>query len=295
MAIYQEDRGGQNVDVFLREETIGPGGEPDPDPEPSRGGGSLMLVLNVGLVLLVLGGVVGGLWYVYQPQVNLSTPVQESLPFQQSAAYVTSYDQVREITGPEPTVRDAGETFLDWSLDGSGFARVHLAVEGPRGATEAFLEWHRERDAWLVKSASFLLPDGQRQAIPLGAGTFLSTHDLAAWRAADGGTALGRGQRELIQGRPFQAIQLFNEALELDPENTTALLWRGRAFESVGNYQKALADYQRILSFDAEHSAALVRLDALRASPPPGAPTADPPKREPTVQRPPSPTALIPE
>jgi tetratricopeptide (TPR) repeat protein len=131
--------------------------------------------------------------------------------------------------------------------------------------------------------------------IPLGAGKFLSQHDLAAWRAANPDEPLGRGQRELIEGRSFQAIQLFNKTLGEDPENTEALLWRGKAFESVGNLQKALADYQRILSFDAENSAALSRLDGLRASPPPGAAVPEMPEAQTPKNSPSRATTLIPE
>lgn len=291
--MYEEHNDG-GVDVFLRPDD--PGHPVVQETRRRSGSSSMLMILNVLLVVIMIGAAGGVVWYLYQPEIRISTPVEESLPFQRTADYLATYDEIVTLTGPSPTVRDAGDTNLDWSIDGSGQAMIHVVLEGTEGRIEAFVDWEREQDAWGVKSANFLLPGGERKAIPLGSGSFLSAVDLSAWRRADESTAIGRGQRELIQGQRLQAIQMFNEAIKENPEDTEALLWRGRAFEALGNFQRALADYQRILSFDPEHAHALARLDALRASPPPGAPEVEQPEREePKKVYVPAPVDLIPE
>jgi tetratricopeptide (TPR) repeat protein len=259
MAIYHDPNSEQRGDTFA---------PPKPaalERRPARSSPAILAAILVGGAIVV-GVVVVGM-VTFRPQVQLRTPVEESLPYVRTAAYLPTYDEVERLVGPNPRVAAGPRTRLDWSVAGGGIAVVHLQIDGDTGKTQVFAEWEREREAWRVRSASYLAPSGEQIAVPLGAGNFLSRYDLAAWRAADPDTALGRGQRELIEGRPIQAIQLFTEVIGKAPQNVDALLWRGRSFEAVGNVPKALADYQRILATDPNHAAALARLDGLRASP----------------------------
>lgn len=258
-AIYHDPNSEQRGDTFAPPKPVAP------QRRPQRSSPAILAAILVGGAIVV-GAVAVGM-ITFKPQVQLRTPVEESLPYVRTAAYLPTYDEVERLVGPNPTVAAGPRTRLDWSVAGGGAAVVHLLIGGDTGKTQVFAEWERERDAWLIRSVSYLAPSGEQIAVPLGAGNFLSRYDLAAWRAADPDTTLGRGQRELIEGRPIQAIQLFTEVLGKAPESADALLWRGRSFEAVGNVPKALADYQRILSADANHAAALARLDGLRASP----------------------------
>lgn len=291
MAIYNDEKDG--VDVFLR-------GEPPPPevaqaPPPKSGGGSAFSLLGVLLMMAILVVATATAWYWYKPELQLAAPNEDSLPFRTTADYLATYDEIVELVGPGASVADAGDTVVDWSLDGTGTAVIHVDVAGPEGKTEAWAEWTRRRESWTIDKASYLSPAGERSRIPLGDGVFLTGRDLVTWRRADPGTPLGQGQRELIQGRELQAIKLFNDSLAASPEDKDALLWRGKAYEQLGNLQRAQADYQLILSFDPTNDAALSGLDGMRASPPPGEdPVAPPPRAEPRAPSP-SPTALIPE
>lgn len=293
MAFYHDDERPLDPGQHRSGTTFAPPPGAATPPPRARTSPAVLAAILIGGTLIV--ATVGIGFVTLRPEVQLHTPIEESLPYTRTAGYLAGYDEIANIVGAEPRIRTGERSSVDWSVAGGGSARVHLYIDGAGGKTQVFADWVRERDAWAVRSASYLRPDGEQIGIPLGAGTFLSRYDLAAWRAADPTTPLGRGQRELIEGRPFQAITLFNEVLGGDPEHLEALLWRGRSFEAVGNVPKALADYQRIVASDPTNAAALARLDGLRASPgvddevtrrpsPPDAPSARP-----------SPTSLIPQ
>ncbi|TVQ91866.1 MAG: hypothetical protein EA397_08165 [Deltaproteobacteria bacterium] len=291
MAIYNTPPPSPQVDVFARPD----GPLPPPSPPPGRRG---LHPLAAMVMIILVFGVVGGIGvavFFFKPQVNLGTPLEESVPFQRTASYFASYDEIVAMTGPKPKVRDVGDSRLDWSVTGAGEAVIHLQLAGPEGEAEGWSTWKKDADGWGLKAASFLSASGEQVAIPTGGGGFLSRYDLAAWRAADPLTSLGRGQRELIEGRPVQAIQDLTAVIKEDPQNADALLWRGRAFERLGNVPKALADYQRILVFEPDNAAALARLDGLRASPPLGEAVSP----RPDAAKPPShgarPSSLIPD
>lgn len=291
MAIYNDPN--PNADLFVRPQAPPP--RPPAAPPPRRRGLPPVTAL---VILILLFGMVGGgaaAIFVLRPDLSLQQQIEESDPFQRTAGYFVGYDEILAITGAGPLVRDAGDSTIDWSGRGRGTARIHLEITGPSGTTEAWTTWSKDPGGWSLTSASFADSGGVQVGIPVGGGSFLSRYDLTAWRAADPTTTLGRGQRELIEGRPVQAIQYLSEVLKSEPHDTEAMLWRGRAFERLGNLPKALADYQRILTYEPEHPAALARLDGLRASPILGEQVAPQPEaaKPPKVQ--PSPRALIPD
>lgn len=284
--MYRDDDD-NGMSVFLRDEPEKPQAAASaPPPGPSQASNVTVILVAVLAIVVAVGA--AGAWYVFQPQVDLSlrTPVAESHPYQASVAYVRDFDEMRAIAGDELRVTDAGNTVVDWDISGSGYAEVHLDVVGPKGAAEVWIDWSREQDSWLVKSASYRIGEGQRRAIPLGKGEFLTQEDLDIWRQADPATLIGRGQRELVAGQYLQAVELFTRALEdeatgEDPAaDMEPLYWRGRAFEALNNTPKAIADYQRLLTFAPDHQKALARLDAMRASPPPDQPRIETPDLE---------------
>ncbi len=46
-----------------------------------------------------------------------------------------------------------------------------------------------------------------------------------------------------------QALESLDVALSIDPQNGEAYYWRGRAYHSLKNYQKALEDYDKALQY----------------------------------------------
>lgn len=59
-----------------------------------------------------------------------------------------------------------------------------------------------------------------------------------------------RGAICLGQGDYAQAITLYTSAIELDPDYTYAIHSRGVAYERLGNYEKAIADYKRAIRIE---------------------------------------------
>jgi Tfp pilus assembly protein PilF len=59
---------------------------------------------------------------------------------------------------------------------------------------------------------------------------------------------------------PFEAISLFNCALELDPFNPVLYLNRGVAYQKTGGYDEAINDFQIALSYKNEFAAAWAAL-----------------------------------
>ena len=57
-----------------------------------------------------------------------------------------------------------------------------------------------------------------------------------------------------------EAINAYNDYLEAKPNELKIVYKRGRAFEELGNDKKALADYQFIISKDAENADAHLSL-----------------------------------
>lgn len=274
------------MSVFLRDEPEKPV-EVGPPVAAGSGQGSNVMVVILAVVAMIVAAGGAAAWYVYQPDVDLSmrTPVEESYPYQESLRYISQSDDMLSIAGENFRVTDAGNTVVDWDISGVGNANIHLDVTGPKGSVEVWIEWAREQDTWLVKAANYRIGDGGRQAIPVGRGQFLTPEQLVIWRRADSSTKLGRGQRELVSGQYLQAVELFTLALDEGSGDDPAadmepLYWRGRAFEALNNTPKAIADYQRLLTFVPDHAAALSRLDAMRASPPPGQPVLDTPNIE---------------
>jgi len=60
--------------------------------------------------------------------------------------------------------------------------------------------------------------------------------------------------------RIYEAMRCLDQCLEHDPENLRALYLRGRAWERVHAYPRAIADYQDVVDRDAEYDDARLRL-----------------------------------
>ena len=53
-----------------------------------------------------------------------------------------------------------------------------------------------------------------------------------------------------------QTIHELDEAIRLNPENATAYLNRGDAYNETGDYDKAIADYDEAIQLDSEDAIA---------------------------------------
>ena len=56
-----------------------------------------------------------------------------------------------------------------------------------------------------------------------------------------------------------RAIQDFNEALNLDPDNVAILQSRGWAYENKNDYEQAIRDYNRAISLQSSYGPAFIR------------------------------------
>ncbi|PVD18742.1 hypothetical protein C0Q70_21293 [Pomacea canaliculata] len=63
-----------------------------------------------------------------------------------------------------------------------------------------------------------------------------------------------QGVEMVKKGRQLEAIQYLNRALQLDPDNTEALVARGAVYANNECYPKAVEDFERALEADPKHS-----------------------------------------
>ena len=62
------------------------------------------------------------------------------------------------------------------------------------------------------------------------------------------------------RGDFYNAINFYNEALSLNPNNVAAYTWRGNAFGSLRNFQNAIQDLSRAIQLDRNNSVAYLGL-----------------------------------
>jgi tetratricopeptide (TPR) repeat protein len=63
-----------------------------------------------------------------------------------------------------------------------------------------------------------------------------------------------QGQMLLRQSQPKEALQHFEQALQIDSHNHAAWLWRAMALTDMGRFDDALASYDRALSIEADNA-----------------------------------------
>ena len=57
-----------------------------------------------------------------------------------------------------------------------------------------------------------------------------------------------------------KAIEYYSESLKLKPNDTQSLYRRGRSYEEISEYKKALSDYNKVLSIDNDNVNAILSL-----------------------------------
>ncbi|XP_018021301.1 uncharacterized protein LOC108677575 [Hyalella azteca] len=77
----------------------------------------------------------------------------------------------------------------------------------------------------------------------------LRRHQLMCWahkHVADGVAHFKRGEHN-------EAFQLLNKALSIDPENVEAFVAKGALLGNMGNFEKAVEDFEKALKYNPEH------------------------------------------
>jgi lipoprotein NlpI len=69
-------------------------------------------------------------------------------------------------------------------------------------------------------------------------------------RAADVNDLLDKGRAALAKGAAKQALELADKAVEAEPKNAEARLFRGVVHETLGDHAEAIADFDRVLELD---------------------------------------------
>ena len=85
-------------------------------------------------------------------------------------------------------------------------------------------------------------------ALVLAAMTTMSTNAVAAVAAAD--DAVNRGRELLAAGQAEEAQEAFRKALEADPGSVEAHLGLARTYYALGEYARAVLEFEAVLRFD---------------------------------------------
>jgi len=138
------------------------------------------------------------------------------------------------------------------------FYRRNASLTPARSTLESTVEEDPEfAEAWAFLSATYTVMDGYR-----------GTNDISESAQELGELARNAAERALelddslalpyavlgqlsddVLDRP-EAERLFSEALRRDPDNLTALLWRGLFYQRVGHFERSRRDLQRAVTLD---------------------------------------------
>ncbi|GAB4482210.1 MAG: hypothetical protein Kow00124_30890 [Anaerolineae bacterium] len=95
-----------------------------------------------------------------------------------------------------------------------------------------------------------VLTIGTLALLLVGAGWLFSRPLTRPYRSD---AALGRGFWHYNQGRYGQAINAFDEAIRINPQNAAAYYNRGQAQYDLGNYEAALADFSAVIALHPDY------------------------------------------
>lgn len=62
------------------------------------------------------------------------------------------------------------------------------------------------------------------------------------------------------QGKFAEAISIYNDFIKFNPQNMKAFYNRGRSFEELGDVEKAVKDFEKVVSLDENHIQANISL-----------------------------------
>ncbi|HPJ46750.1 MAG TPA: tetratricopeptide repeat protein [Tenuifilaceae bacterium] len=68
---------------------------------------------------------------------------------------------------------------------------------------------------------------------------------------------------KLHAGNLAEAIELFTQEVEENPQNADAYFFRGKAFRQIGNTHAALNDFHRTLELNPNHNQAKVSIELI--------------------------------
>jgi tetratricopeptide (TPR) repeat protein len=169
---------------------------------------------------------------------------------------------------------DEGETM---DLAEENFTK---AIELDPTTADAYLDRGVVRCAKAVESNNFIkailtgkATDEAQRALLMAQLEHIGGHDLVPGTDAMlRGLRSNRDEAEELMGKSLGlfaeydargAVEDLTRAAELDPDNTETFYQRGVAYTLLGERDKALADYDQVLTLDPDHARAAAKRDAL--------------------------------
>jgi tetratricopeptide (TPR) repeat protein len=84
--------------------------------------------------------------------------------------------------------------------------------------------------------------------------TFLLLSSVFNIHAQEAEDLLRQGQQKLEMGNPSEALDLYTEAIQLDPNYLDAHLKRAFVYSMLNEHEKAILDYDRIVELNPQNS-----------------------------------------
>jgi tetratricopeptide (TPR) repeat protein len=166
--------------------------------------------------------------------------------------------------------RHAGQ-FVN-ELKRAGFKDDEIEVHYPQGSEAGVLENYSRKEQKFLAGRTFVVVEalcrgGEAVAIlrrceklhalsQPPAATTKRSFFRKLWRRSSASDYRTEGEACLAHGEYDEAIADFDKAIHLDPQNMTAYLDRGLAYEEEGQYQEAISDYDVAIRLDPNHALA---------------------------------------
>ena len=150
----------------------------------------------------------------------------------------------RELPAPAGQVK-ALESPADSKADDSAVAQTSARFQG---AIEQLQRRIRELEHGLQSTSEGRVLPMTANGTPSPGGTDAQTEPAVVTSRTV--VLLGKGQSLMNLGEAKDALTCFEQALELEPDNTDLLVKKGLALEQLENWDDALASYNRALALD---------------------------------------------
>ncbi len=203
------------------------------------------LVFVVGVVLLAFGGVLFFLQQSGETDTENAAQTNEAL-----TAELPEDDVHQQLTAQPPEGHSAASPVQDFTAAGIAAAQAG-DVEEAINAFQVAIAAAREEEAavphFYLGSLYLELGEVEDALSHLKAATEANPTMAMAWAQL--------GSAYLASGRPLSAIEAFNQALALAPDDPALLANRGQAFMHIGDeaaFEKAKADFDRALEINPD-------------------------------------------
>src|SRR5262245_10622688 len=190
-----------------------------------------LLVLVVAI--LVIGAALAGVAFWS------SWKVRQSLQTAEKALVEGDLDQAQEHL----------KKYLQARPKDSSALLLAVRIDRRRGDFQAF---QQDLGSYEEIEGATAAGDLEKQLLKTQEGDLAAEEALKRRSAIDQGNALAifeaLGQGSVLAVRLPEAIEYLNQVMQKQPANATALYWRGRAWESWNQFEKAIGDYEKALT-----------------------------------------------